>query len=134
MTHPYQPSEEILRLAREAGLTTTTGWRDDDSPCEYWEAWPEQLERFAMLVAQRVWISVDDRLPEKNTEVLVAFAGQMSIASTGQYTSSPHDVSGWCYPHENRGTNDDGSDPIVTHWQPLPEVPAIRSSAPQPKD
>ena len=73
--------------------------------------------------AQR-WISVKDQLPEKFVEVLVAFDG-LSIASTGQYTASPLDVGGWCYPHENRGACDDGTDPVVTHWMPLPEVPTI---------
>ena len=70
------------------------------------------------------WVPVAERLPEKFTEVLVAFAGQMSIASTGQYTSSPHDKNGWCYPAENNGICDDGSDPVVTHWMPLPDAPA----------
>lgn len=70
------------------------------------------------------WVPVAERLPEKFTEVLVAFAGQMSIASTGQYTNSPHDKNGWCYPAENNGICDDGSDPVVTHWMPLPDAPA----------
>lgn len=68
------------------------------------------------------WIPVTDRLPTKNTEVLVAFAG-ISLPSTGQYTGSRHDHEGWSYPSENRGTCDDGSDPVVTHWMPLPPHP-----------
>ena len=76
------------------------------------------------------WVSVSDRLPEKNNEVLVAFAGQMSIASTGQYTGSKHDHGGWCYPQENFGVGDDGDEwPRVTHWMSLPDVPG---AAPQP--
>jgi hypothetical protein len=77
------------------------------------------------------WVSVDERLPEKFTEVLIAFAGQIAIAATGQYTASVHDKHGWSYPSENNGTCDDGSDPIVTHWMPLPDAPAAMA---QPKD
>ena len=69
------------------------------------------------------WVSVAERLPEKFAEVLIAFAGQSAIASTGQYTGSPHDKNGWCYPAEDNGICDDGSDPAVTHWMPLPDVP-----------
>lgn len=69
------------------------------------------------------WIPVTERLPEKFTEVLVAFAGQVTLPSTGQWTGNPHDHDGWCYPAENNGICDDGSDPKVTHWMPLPDVP-----------
>ena len=41
---------DLERMAYEAGFTTSTGWRDDDSTCEYFEAWPEQLERLAALI------------------------------------------------------------------------------------
>lgn len=75
------------------------------------------------LLYELQWISVKDRLPRKHTEVLIAFAGQVSLASTGQWTDSPNDRNGWCYPVENNGACHDGSDPVVTHWMPLPEVP-----------
>ena len=68
------------------------------------------------------WISVKDALPEKNVEVLVAFEG-ITIPSTGQYTGNHRDVNGWCYPSENMGSTYQGSDPIVTAWQPLPKPP-----------
>lgn len=70
------------------------------------------------------WISVRDRLPPKFEEVLVAFEG-ISLASTGQYTDNARDKHGWCYPAENYGTCDDGSDPVVTHWMPLPTAPGF---------
>ena len=69
------------------------------------------------------WINVKDRLPEKNVEVLIAFAGQCALAATGQYTGYSRDVEGWSYPAENFGGAYDGTDPVVTHWMPLPEVP-----------
>lgn len=70
------------------------------------------------------WVPVSERLPERNVEVLVAFGG-ISIPATGQYTGSSkdRDPNGWCYPAENNGTCDDGSDPVVTHWMPLPDPP-----------
>ena len=74
------------------------------------------------------WISVKDRLPEKNTEVLICFA-ELSIPSTGHYTASALDHEGWCYPQENRlwpGEHpdfEDGGSPTVTHWMPLPAAP-----------
>lgn len=74
------------------------------------------------------WISVDERLPEKNTEVLICFA-ELSIPSTGRYTASALDHEGWCYPRENhlwpgeRPDFEDGGLPTVTHWMPLPAAP-----------
>lgn len=69
------------------------------------------------------WVSVRDRLPAKNTEVLICFAEQNTLCSTGQYTGRAQDVDGWCYPWENRGATDNGDDPVVTHWMPLPAPP-----------
>ena len=37
--------DDIIRMAREAGLANRGAF------AEYWEGWPEQLERFAALVA-----------------------------------------------------------------------------------
>jgi len=68
------------------------------------------------------WISVNERLPEKNIEVFIAFAGQCALASTGQYTGNRHDAAGWCYPAENAGCPWE-SDPVVTHWMPMFDVP-----------
>ena len=74
------------------------------------------------------WISVKDRLPEKNTEVLICFA-ELSIPSTGRYTASALDHEGWCYPQENHiwpGEHpdfEDGGSPTVTHRMPLPAAP-----------
>ena len=38
-------SDDIIRMAREAGLANRGAF------AEYWEGWPEQLERFAALAA-----------------------------------------------------------------------------------
>ena len=43
--------EDIIAMAREAGFDEFNGFRDDNTTSVYYEAWPEQLERFAALVA-----------------------------------------------------------------------------------
>ena len=74
------------------------------------------------------WVSVDERLPAKNTEVLICFA-ESPLPSTGQYTGHAADPAGWCYPNESYllpGESEklpDGGDPTVTHWMPLPPLP-----------
>lgn len=66
------------------------------------------------------WIDVDERYPEKNTEVLIAFS-KSTLPATGQYTGSPRDNDAWCYPAEN----DPDEVGCVTHWMPLPKPPAV---------
>lgn len=90
---------------------------------------PRDLRFFAVEAPKprAPWISVDVELPEPSVEVLVAFVG-LSLPSTGQYTGSPHDHHGWCYPAENNGTAEDGGDPVVSHWMPLPAVPGSVTS------
>lgn len=89
--------------------------------CAAREVW--QAARLSAPQAAGQWIFVHERLPKINTEVLIALEGQ-SIAATGQYTGKKHDVDGWCYPQENRNSADDGTDPKVIAWQPLPPTPA----------
>lgn len=62
------------------------------------------------------WISVKDRMPEPNIEVLVAFADD-TVAGTSQWcrVKSP-DIMGWLGPAENKGKT-------ITHWTPLPLTP-----------
>jgi phytoene/squalene synthetase len=44
--------EDIIRMAREAGFNEfSDGLRDDGSRDTYLDCWPENLERFAALVA-----------------------------------------------------------------------------------
>ena len=74
------------------------------------------------------WVSVEERLPAKNTEVLICFA-ESTLPSTGQYTGHAADPAGWCYPKESYlwpGESEklpDGGAPTVTHWMPLPPLP-----------
>ena len=74
------------------------------------------------------WVSVEERLPAKNTEVLICFA-ESPLPSTGQYTGHAEDPAGWCYPKESYlwpGESEklpDGGAPTVTHWMPIPPHP-----------
>ena len=96
------------------------------------------------------WISVEDRFPDPETEVVIlALRKNFKIMTTAMYedgTVSPED-STWCwydldfdYDEENdqylipkgwweyRHYNPDDAynncvDDIVTHWMPLPEAP-----------
>ena len=92
---------------------------------DFWCHTPSEMlaygdARAAHAVAQikARWVSVKDRLPEKNTEVLIFFKDG-GLAATGQYTGSHLDHEGWCYPAENV----DDDPPTVSHWMPLPEPP-----------
>jgi hypothetical protein len=67
--------------------------------CEFFRAYAPQSE----------WISVDERLPDKQAQYLIVDdEGYMEVALwTRQF--------GW-FSHVNRGNK-------VTHWMPLPEPP-----------
>ena len=44
--------EDIIRMAREAGFANVRGGLMDNGEfSDYWDCWPNQLERFAELVA-----------------------------------------------------------------------------------
>lgn len=62
------------------------------------------------------WIKCENRLPEPNIEVLVAFEDD-TVAGTSQWcrVKSP-DIMGWLGPAENKNK-------VITHWQPLPKAP-----------
>lgn len=64
------------------------------------------------------WVSVEESLPVKNTEVLIAFRDS-TLPATGQYTASKHNTDGWCFP----GENDPEEVGPITHWMPLPDPP-----------
>ena len=74
----------------------------------------------AAIEAAPKWIPVAERLPQKFEEVLIAFR-DTPLPATGQYTASPHDTWGWCFPKEN---DPEYTGPI-THWMPLPASPEV---------
>jgi len=59
------------------------------------------------------WIAVDDRLPDRHTNVIGydAFYGKINIAEITPYGDGDRLIFLW---------NDDCN---ITHWQPLPEPP-----------
>lgn len=76
------------------------------------------LAREAVEVPQ--WVSVDERPPPLNTEVLVAF-DRIAIPSTAQLAQCGG-LRQWLWPKENDEA--DGA-LAVTHWMPLPEHPNV---------
>ena len=82
--------DDVIRWAREAGLDTLNGIRDDDTLSPYYEAWPEQLERFAAIVAAaereacaKVCDAQHDRA-RTSTGALRALACAAAIRARGQ--------------------------------------------------
>ena len=59
------------------------------------------------------WISVDDRLPEEEVEVLLKFQYGMTLGQFGEWHGEVQWIETW------EGTKVFG----VTHWMPLPPPP-----------
>ena len=71
----------------------------------------EAMETYAN---QSKWISVEDRLPKLNTEVICCDGPKNSDVSTSYF------VEGGFYKIDENGVINSFE---VTHWQPLPEKP-----------
>lgn len=82
-------------------------------------AYIQQLE-----AAQPKWISVDERIPEDNVDVIVYIASKKenvdSVIAITQYTHRMYgyNIEGWCSPWQYCFW-----DREVTHWMPLPSMP-----------
>ncbi len=103
---------------REAGYVVTGPTEDGTYAMSEGSAnvYAMQLNAAYKQGQQDRWISVEERLPEPNIEVLVAFADD-TVAGTSQWcrVKSP-DIMGWLGPAENKGK-------VITHWMPLPPNP-----------
>lgn len=109
---------------------------DDTSPVDHFRACPYQptglcfrtLLEDALTYIQQLethlpkWISVEERLPEDNLNVLVYAIGnnENSVIAMTSYTHNMYgyNIEGWCSPwqyffYEYK----------ITHWMPLPEPP-----------
>ena len=65
--------------------------------------------------AQPKWISVEERLPGDNDDVLVRY-----VHSNGKRY---HTVGNYLSPFDTWFTDIDNDVVIITHWMPLPEAP-----------
>ena len=70
------------------------------------------------------WISVEDRLPETEDNVLAVLEGQLCIMSYFAFKENGETQMVWGYVYD--GINGDGifdDNYCPTHWMPLPEPP-----------
>ena len=74
--------------------------------------------------AEPQWISVDERLPDDETPVLIMLRGEIAIGELRWEHPSHEETYQACRYWDN--PHDDGQDwqwPDVTHWMPLPVAP-----------
>ena len=64
------------------------------------------------------WISIEDKLPEKNNEVLITDGYSVWGGFSREYSQNEE---GWCW-FDNSEEGYFNTDEI-THWMPLPEPP-----------
>lgn len=74
----------------------------------------EDLRSMPTLTPQNEWVSVDERLPDNNTQVLM-WSAKWNIAEAGSY----YNKNFWVYSEIGDGYIADD----ITHWMPLPERP-----------
>jgi len=66
---------------------------------------------------QDKWISVNERLPELNQEVLI-WCGYRTLAQRSDDQHDPENHQGWCVDFDN------GNAKAISHWMQLPPAPA----------
>ena len=81
-----------------------------------WEDGQRMMEWIEHAQTVGGWISVKDRLPENETEVIIIVQHKI-----GWYRAFAwHDEYGW---HSSAEEFGDGESDFVTYWMPLPEPP-----------
>lgn len=82
-------------------------------------------EDYDALIAEREWISVEDRLPEAGRVVFAAVKGHALPVPLRKNGPSPNPNRGaWDY------TDGDTCRSAVTHWMPIPAMPALQGEQP----
>lgn len=84
---------------------------------------PQPCEN-APTVQREGWVSVEDRLPEKYTEVIV-YPPPTDYCITAQYGKFSRSIENdtWYYGEYLAGYGHENNSCKVTHWQPLPAAP-----------
>ena len=102
-------SEKLVELLRNSPhLDTVKGYKGNDCTFEQGADW-----LIAHGVTVQEWISVEDRLPEDQVEVLVLTRSMKGMRNVDKgYWSIDHFIHRGCAQ--------------VTHWLPMPELPERR--------
>ena len=74
------------------------------------------IEKAPTLTPPNEWVSVEDELPENNTQVLM-WSARWKIAEAGSYYNQHF----WVYSEIGDGYIADN----ITHWMPLPNPPEV---------
>lgn len=111
---------EIIELRKEVERLRALNFRLNEArenaneACAKWE----ELYR-AELEKKPGWVSVNDKMPEEEQDVLLRFeSGNMAV---GWLCDSDEDMTFWCCYMDDDYYTDCDSTP--THWMPLPEPP-----------
>lgn len=89
---------------------------DTRQTVEYWQARCELLEgEIAAVKAERRWIPVNERLPDRGSNVLCTWHGKYHHIC---YMDTSTNIADWW-----DGATDEPLSQKPTHWQPLPEPP-----------
>lgn len=112
-----------MRMTREELREWFTDWMDDYYDFLEDDLTPEVAESVLValstptLTQPNEWVSVEERLPENNTQVLM-WSARWKIAEAGSYYNKHF----WVYSEIGDGYIADN----ITHWMPLPAPPDRR--------
>lgn len=105
-----EAEEELAKKISGIGVSAITNEKFAEVYGIAISALREQEDHIREVTKKVGWISVEDRLPEDDVDVLTRRATGMSVES--------HCGFGWAYDEYNGKWR-------VTHWMPLPEPPEV---------
>ena len=103
---------------------STAGWLGAKLENPDFDEWIATVKPDNEIKTETNWISVDDRLPENENNVLAVLDGQTCIMSYFDFQENGETFKVWGYVYDGingDGEYDDNYNP--THWQPLPTPP-----------